>query len=618
MHLSYIKNGKIHREMTECVFDRECDLCVAGLGTAGAIAAIAAASYGLDTVGVERCRSIGGLGVNGGVFSYYYGSKNGLFTEINSDCYKMSENGYMPSVTDRRIEDSLPPAVKNYVLNKYAKAASCDVYTDTDICGVYSEGRKIIGIKCIRENKIINIRAKIFVDCTSTAVLSRCFGCEMLGGREYDNGKMHYSKAVGKKSNYVCKDLSSGWFHHDYTHMPDTTEEMKIVGVWSMFGMPKLESAEKYTDSILDCSAGSPCAEDKFNDALIYLGSVPGERETYHVRTERVLSLRDVVYRTEFKEPLFYTFAPLDCTNIDCGFESPLFQDFRYCVSDMGFSVGIEKDVLIAKDADNLLVAGKIIGVDHSLAGGIRMKADMEKCGEAAAAAAFCAIANQCSVREAKYSEIKKLLTKSGCFNENDNKHFAELRKPLATERKSYAFPKTAEDIKRDFESTVASRSLWKAAYIWNDEERKVIETWIKGGSDTFKINCAIALGMSGSQCGRKILTDFINKAERVPPEALSGGTYSQYIKALSLAQRFCWTEVKDTMKNILLSFGSNIYPAEKTKFCRIVTSVCIRALVEFSKIPGHECEICAFLKEIPKPDNDSLTDIYNNIRLPE
>lgn len=611
MLLSYIKNGKIYSENTMCDFDRECDVCIAGLGTAGSVAAIAAASYGLDTVGIERSRLMGGLGVNGGVFSYYYGTKSGLLTKINDDCYKMCEKGYMPSVTDRRIEDSVPPSVKACILEKYARENGCELLCDTDICGVYSDGRKIIGIRCICDNRIINISAKIFIDCTSTAVLSRCFGCEMLDGRDYDNGTMHYSKAVGKKSDYICKDFESGWFQHDFTHMPDKTDEMKITGVWSIYGMPDFSTAEKYSKNLLSCSASSPCTEEKAENALLYLGSVPGERETYHVKTEKVLSLKDIVYRKEFSEPLFYTFAPLDCTNSDCGFESPMLQDFRYCVSDMGFSAGIEKEMLIAKDADNLLIAGKIIGADHSAAGGIRMKADMEKCGEAAAAVAFCAIKENRPVRDANYNEIKNILLKSGCFNESDNMHFSELRKPLGTERKPYAFP---ENIKSDFESPFASRSLWKAAYLWNDEERSVLNEWIKDGSDTFKINCAAALGMSGSQEGRKILCDFINKCEKIPPEALRGGRYSQYVRALSLAERFCWTETEDTMKSIILSFGENVCSEKSTKHLRIITSICIGALVNFAKAnPELKDEIYSFLNNLPKPDKH-LNDIYNNI----
>ena len=455
--LSYIKDGGVYRENCKVSFDRECDLCVVGIGTAGSMAALAGAMYGLDTVGVERCNSIGGLGVNGGVFTYYYGSKNGLFTKINSKCYSLEENGYMTAVIDKKVEDAISPALKSYVLSNAAKDFGCDLYLSTDVCGVYSIDRKIIGIRCICEEKIINISAKVFIDCSSSAVLARMFGCKMLPGRKYDNGKMPFSKAIGRITNDILKDFSNGWWHYDYTHLPDKTENYRINGVWSVFGMPQLDSPERYTDSILACSASEPCINDKIS-RMYYLGCVTGERENYHIRTDKILTLEDAVYKTASKHPLFYTFEPLDCTNPDLGFEDALMQDWKMCVSDMGFSIGIEKEVLIAKDADNLLVAGKILGANHNIAGGIRMKADMEKCGEAAAAIAFCAINGNTSVRMADNTKIQELLSKSNCYCEEDNKGFAELRVPVNTMRKPYLFPESSDDIKRKFESFIMYR----------------------------------------------------------------------------------------------------------------------------------------------------------------
>lgn len=614
MYLSYLTDGKIQYEKCNIKFDTQCDFCVVGLGTAGSMAALAGAKYGLDTVGIERCSSIGGLGVNGGVFSYFYGSKNGLFTSINDRCYELSEHGYMKSVIDRRIEDAIPPALKSYALNEAADKYKCRIYTDTDVCGVYSEGRKIIGIKCIRNGKEINISAKVFVDCSSSAVLSRCFGCEMLPGREYDNEKMPYSKAIGTVSDYVMKDFSCGWWHYDYTHMPDKTDEMRISGTWSIFGMPRLSSPEAYCASILDCSSSSPCIDDTVKNRLYYLGCVPGEREAYHVRTERVLTLSDVVNQTKFTKPLFYTFAPLDCTNHDCGYESWLLQDWRYCVSDMGFSVGIEKEVLIAKDADNLIVAGKILGADHSIAGGVRMKADMEKCGEAAAALAFCSVTDKCSIRDVSYSHIAELLKKTKCLCDDDNFGFAKLNVSLNTQRQPYDFPNTQEAVKEEFKSPVADKSLWTAAYIWNDEKREIIKQWIKDGSDTFKINCACALGMSGSDCGKDILTDFVNRCEKAPAEALKGGKYSQYIKALSVCAKFGWVEIMPALEQTLMSGAVNIYPESYLKYRWITVSICMRAFETiYTKNPALRDKIRNFILSLPVQSDENMKRIYGD-----
>lgn len=610
--LSYIQNGSVHREKCEVDFQEHHELCIIGAGTAGSMAAISGAMHGIDTVVIEKSNRIGGLGVNGGVFTYFYGSKNGLFTKINDECYEYEKNGYMGAVIDRRVEDAVSPVSKNYVLHKTAEKYGCNLYLSADVCGVYSIGRQIVGIRCIKDGNIINISAEVFVDCTSTAAAARMFGCEMLPGRKYDNAALPFSKAIGKITDDVCKDFDNGWWHYDYTHLPDRTEHFRISSLWSVFDMPCTDSAEKYSEKLLECSSIGPCISKNVS-RMYYLGSVPGEREIYHVQTEKVITIDDIVHKDENTTPLFYTFEPLDCTNADIGFEDFTFQDWKMCVSDMGFSIGIEKETLIAKAADNLLIAGKILGADHSAAGGIRMRADMEKCGEAAAAIALCSIKSGTPLRETDSAEIQKILSETNCYCKDDNKNFAELRVPVNTERKPYAFPDDGE-IKKAFESTYAGRALWKTIYLWDSQKRDILKEWLNTGTDTFRLNCAYALGASGDESGRKLITDFINKAEPVSGDELSYCVYPRYIRSLSIAARYGWTEVIDTLEETLSCEALNIYPPEFSKFRYAVTSLCIRTFETiYNQCPELQNRIRLFLLNLATPKDNFMKRIYAN-----
>src|SRR5690606_27159798 len=67
------------------------DVIVVGLGTAGAIAAIAAAEQGLKVLGLERLSAMGGTGTVGAVIGYYFGNKGGLFEEIDEEVQRLAK-----------------------------------------------------------------------------------------------------------------------------------------------------------------------------------------------------------------------------------------------------------------------------------------------------------------------------------------------------------------------------------------------------------------------------------------------------------------------------------------------------------------------------------------------
>lgn len=102
MHLSFVENKKLVSYQVDNVdFDQECDVCVVGLGTAGSVCAIAAAKSGLNTIGVEKSKKVGGLCVNGGVCSYFYGNKVGLCRElIDEECTYLDKHYLSASQTE--------------------------------------------------------------------------------------------------------------------------------------------------------------------------------------------------------------------------------------------------------------------------------------------------------------------------------------------------------------------------------------------------------------------------------------------------------------------------------------------------------------------------------------
>ena len=76
-------------------FEREFDVVVAGLGTAGAVAAIAAAETGVKTCAIEKLNFPGGSATSGGIASYYYGLPGGRFEKTDSAAQQLRAQAFI-------------------------------------------------------------------------------------------------------------------------------------------------------------------------------------------------------------------------------------------------------------------------------------------------------------------------------------------------------------------------------------------------------------------------------------------------------------------------------------------------------------------------------------------
>ena len=61
------------------------DVLVVGSGTAGSLAALAAADEGADVLLLERDFASGGTGTRGGIHSYYHGSRGGFQEMLDAE-----------------------------------------------------------------------------------------------------------------------------------------------------------------------------------------------------------------------------------------------------------------------------------------------------------------------------------------------------------------------------------------------------------------------------------------------------------------------------------------------------------------------------------------------------
>ena len=66
------------------VDEGEYDVIVVGVGTAGSTAALKAASEGMKVLAIDSMPVPGGTAAAGGIYTYYFGFKGGLYNQIDA------------------------------------------------------------------------------------------------------------------------------------------------------------------------------------------------------------------------------------------------------------------------------------------------------------------------------------------------------------------------------------------------------------------------------------------------------------------------------------------------------------------------------------------------------
>ncbi|NOU67359.1 FAD-dependent oxidoreductase [Paenibacillus sp. LMG 31461] len=375
-------------------FDNEYDIIVVGLGTAGAIAAITAAKMGLKVLGIERLNCMGGVGTAGGVLAYYYGSKGGFYEEIDKQVLELERDSYTPQVT-------VNGELKKYVMEQKALEAGVELCYEATVTGVYLEGVTVKGIRWIDADGVHTAGSRIVIDSSGDAEVCTMAGCPTRKGRESDGQSQPFSNVIV------------------------ALEKQRVTFVYTDSGYVDQADEKDLTRAIVDSALLHTHLKDRYDDQQRFLRLAPllGIREGRFIEGESNLTFDGYLHNRLTDQPLFYAYANLDNHSKDVAFESETQQDWTVAGSMWGvnFSVPVPLGALIPKGMKGLIVAGRCLALDHDLAPCVRMKRDMQKCGEAAAMAAYLATRHQTDLLNVPYDELAALLRSTGCLNPHNH-----------------------------------------------------------------------------------------------------------------------------------------------------------------------------------------------------
>ena len=493
------------------------DLVVCGGGLAGFCAAVAAARNGAKTCLVHNRPVLGGnssseVGVtpHGAAAFHAYARETGIISEAlieerarnHAEIY---ENGWTNSVWDMVLYD-LAQRTPNLTL-----------HLNTDIRGVEMRDEKnISAVLAVVQNAEIDLRleGKMFIDCTGDGIVADAAGCQWrMGseGRDEFNEPHAPAKAssdtMGNSIHFLCRDMGKpmpftapDWAvkHEDasYFYNQGRLPKDERGGFWWIeIGVPfhTVYDAEKIRHELTRHALGvwdwmknrDPKMKDRVkNYALDWIGQVPGKRESRRIIGRYLMTEHDVLNKTVFPDEIAFggwfvdlhtpggLLAKTSEPSAAAGGHENEYDTFSdYSAMSYCGPYGVPLRILLARDCDNLMMAGRNVSVTHAALGTVRVMGTTALMGEAAGIAAAVGLARGHSFDQIvaqDIGEIQQRLLANGCFLPN---YRSACEKDLARSAKISASSEIAVD-----GVTPETPGCHAGLKIWRDQPQYGIE----------------------------------------------------------------------------------------------------------------------------------------------
>ncbi|MBQ6924965.1 MAG: FAD-dependent oxidoreductase [Kiritimatiellae bacterium] len=417
------------------------DLIVVGGGQAGCAAALAGARDGLSVLLVEAAGALGGSATNCLVnpFMPYSttieenGEKkdialsDGLFTEIHD---ALNEDGLY---SEARSWIAFNEESLKVILDRKMAEAGVRVLFHATLCGVRTEGRRLVSASFATVGGVLTFEAGTFIDATGDATLSVYAGVPCRLGRPADSlcqpmtlcfrvcnvdtedfWKHHkeindlYKKlqAEGKIKNprenvLVFGTRIPGVLHFNTTRVVkhDPTDAFSVSEAEAIAREQVLEMV-RFLKSNFDCCR---------NAYLVSTAASIGVRESRMIEARHVLDQDEIVAGTHFDDGIA-------AGNYDIDIHSPDGSGTSHYYFPAGVYYTIPYRSLLPKDFDNLVVAGRCIGATHEAQASIRIMPICICIGEAAGTAAALAKKAGVAAADVDTDALRARLREKGAF----------------------------------------------------------------------------------------------------------------------------------------------------------------------------------------------------------
>jgi hypothetical protein len=441
---------------------RRFDVVVAGGGTAGLFAALAAGRQGAKTILIESKGYCGGIAVEGGtaLHSFY-----NLYTAFPGCAKRKVVRGIPAEFMDRltgmggctgypemetsRDYDSVCTAIDTELYKLLAfrmlKEAGVFIAVNTLLSGAIINGRSVQGVITESHSGREAVMAHSFIDCTGYGDLCAHAGADFIVPNDYASCNsfglanasledyyqfLESQGAVGQ----ICRGRRESVDNKlirvgaEELNIPELSEQAKKIGMSMITTSVRdnylmyIKCNYKIPGSVVNrddvASAEVEIRENMAKGAELLRHYVPGFERAFIARTSPSLCIRrgrlitcdyditheDVIDGRHFEDDVyvygFHDFAP------------------RFQIKNGG-TYGIPYRALCVRGIENLYAAGMMITSDQRAHMSTRNTVSCMAQGQAAGtAAALCAV-KKCASRELSYHDLRQALEKGGVYFES-------------------------------------------------------------------------------------------------------------------------------------------------------------------------------------------------------
>jgi len=366
------------------------DVAIAGLGTGGVMAALAAAREGVKVLAFDPLAFAGGVGVGAGIAGYYWGCAGGLQAEVDDRVREL-----MPLFASREdCPRGFHPDVKRIVVDELLHAAGVRTMFGATLCGVEKRGQRVVAGLVATPMGMLRVRVPAWIDATGDGDLAALAGARFQLGRSSDGQLQPFTQSCGcfylQNGRHVMGTTNPDSGHVNPTDSADLTRA-RIEGIHS-YAAPVFNAVNRLT----------------------YITPLLGIRQGRQIVTDYMLTLDDLVERRRFPDCVGFTGAHYDNHATDYEFES---DDVFFYVCCAGLwsartACEISYRMLLPKGLANVWLACRAAGATEEARQSFRMQRDIQRIGEVCGLAATMARES----RAVPYQQLRERLEKSGAL----------------------------------------------------------------------------------------------------------------------------------------------------------------------------------------------------------
>ncbi len=425
------------------------DVVVCGGGSAGFIAAIAAAKRGAKTILIERYGFLGGTATAGLMVEFgsmHDGEKRLLGGATHEFLHRLENYGGAYFNDKRKHSMVFDPESMIAVCQSMVEESGAEILLHSWLAGAIVEDGKVVGVAVESKSGRMAVFGKVVIDCSGDGDLAASAGASWTKGRPGD-GKMQPATIEMILGNVDANRMGSlngliprikeakaqgrwkipteqlfSWGRVMKRGAPDTPESSFVfINGTNATGMDGTD-AKSLTEGELLTRRQVPELLAFLNDFApgfenCYLDRVAaqiGVRETRRIEGDYVLTKEDVLSGRRFEDGI----VPA-CNSIDVHDVSG--KVFEHELVPSGKHYQIPYRCLLPKGIEGLLVAGRCLSADHWALGSARVMIITMPMGEAAGVAAAFAANKGVAPRKLNVSEIQEELRRSGTVLDSVN-----------------------------------------------------------------------------------------------------------------------------------------------------------------------------------------------------